>query len=98
KGHARAASQSQPAQVRVKVWDAISGEERLTLRGCSSVGFSPDGQRLAPAANDQTVKVWDAASGTEISTLKGHADGVNSVAFSPDGTRLASASSDRTVI
>ena len=82
----------------MKVWDAATGQEILTLKGhtgrVTSVAFSPDGKRLASASRDQTVKVWDAATGQETLTLKGHTDSVYSVAFSPDGKRIASASDD----
>ena len=64
----------------MKVWDATSGQETLTLKGHTdavmSVAFSPDGKRLASASGDQTVKVWDATSGQETLTLKGHTDAV----------------------
>jgi eukaryotic-like serine/threonine-protein kinase len=95
----------------VKVWDAGTGQETLTLKGDTflvvSVAFSPDGKRLASAGVEfdkpgevkpGEVKVWDAATGQEIRTLKGHTREVSSVAFSPDGHRLASASHDGTVM
>jgi WD40 repeat protein len=48
----------------VKVWDAQTGQECLTLKGhtnhVTSVAFSPDSQRLVSASFDLTVKVWDA--------------------------------------
>ena len=60
----------------VKVWDATTGQEILTLKGHTGgvlgVAFSPDGNRLASGGWDGTVKVWDAATGQEIRTLKGH--------------------------
>jgi WD40 repeat protein/tRNA A-37 threonylcarbamoyl transferase component Bud32 len=100
--------QEKPLTREVKVCDAATGQEVLTLKGHTgpvfSVCFSPDGQRLASASGDLVdprkpgeVKVWDVAKGQEVFTLKGHTGGVFSVCFSPDGRRLASASSDRTV-
>src|SRR5258708_6981453 len=68
----------------VKVWDAHTGQELLTLKGQThqirSVVFSPDGKRLASGSKDGTVKLWDAHTGQETLTLKG-----SQAVFSPDG-------------
>jgi WD40 repeat protein len=83
------------------VWDAISGQELLTLRGHSvrvrGVAYNPDGKRLATASDDGMARVWDAASAQELLTLRSHSDGVLGVAYSPDGKRLATAGKDGTV-
>ena len=89
----------------VKVWDAATGQETLTLRGhteaVNSVAFSPDGKRIVSgsgyANTPGEVKVWDAASGQETLTLRGHTGGVTSVAFSPDSKRIISGSWDQTL-
>jgi WD40 repeat protein len=86
----------------VRVWDAASGQETLTLKGhigvVLSVAFTADGNRLASASNDNTVKIWDAANGQETITFNGQHTGVFlSVAFSPDGKRLASANANGTI-
>jgi WD40 repeat protein/serine/threonine protein kinase len=93
----------------VKVWDAATGQEKLSFRGhvgrasydpvrrVSSVAYSPDGQRIASASYGYTVKVWDTTNSENTLTLRGHRNTVFGVAFSPDGRRIASASSDQTV-
>jgi WD40 repeat protein len=84
----------------VKVWDARTGLELLTLKGTGGMAFSPDGARLATYSkdvSDGTVKVWDARTGQELFALKGHTGQVLSAAFSPDGARLITGSRDHTV-
>jgi putative hemolysin len=80
----------------LKVWDAQTGQEKLTLKGhtreVSSVCFSPDGKRILSGSYDKTLKVWDAQTGQEKLSLKGHAESVTSVCFSPDGKRILSGS------
>jgi WD40 repeat protein len=48
----------------VRIWDASSGEELVTLKGHNSwvwsLAFSPDGTRLYSGSRDQTVRIWRA--------------------------------------
>lgn len=87
-----------PASQSIKVWDALTGQEILSLKGhfANVVCFSPDGNRIASGGMEQTVTVWDVHTGQEILSLKGHGE-IISVCFSPDGKRLASATGDGTV-
>jgi hypothetical protein len=86
----------------VRVWDARTGRQALTLRGHTgmvySVSWSPDGSRLGSAGADKAVRVWDARAGRQALTLTlGRPLYVFSVSWSPDGSRLASAGIDQTV-
>jgi WD40 repeat protein len=77
----------------VKIWNADTGAEILTLKGYSrfvnSLAFSPDGKRLATLCRDQSLKVFDADSGDLVFTVKTFVAPGGCVAFSPDGKRLA---------
>jgi WD40 repeat protein len=61
------------------------------------VAFSPDGKRLATAAQDGTVKLWDVTTGQHRLTLKGSPSGNECVDFSFDGQILAAGGRDGTI-
>jgi WD40 repeat protein/type II secretory pathway predicted ATPase ExeA len=85
----------------VLIWDAQTGEQKLSLKGHSavvnSVSFSPDGSRLVSSANDNTLIVWNLETGTAARTIYGHDDWVRGAEFSADGEGILSASYDGTV-
>ena len=60
--------------------------------GVRSAQFSPDGQNIVSASDDETVRVWSAATGECVQTLAGHSGRVCSAQFSPDGQNIVSAS------
>ena len=62
-----------------------------------AAAFSPNGEQLATASEDNTTKIWNAETGQEVLTLIGHSGGVLGVAFNPDGIRLATAGGDGAV-
>lgn len=62
-----------------------------------AVAWSPGGQRIASASQDQTVQVWDAETGKNPFPYLGHHASVDAVAWSPDGQRIGSGSSDARV-
>jgi WD40 repeat protein/tRNA A-37 threonylcarbamoyl transferase component Bud32 len=83
----------------VRVWDARSGKELLTLKGhtnvVSSVVFSSDGGRIVSCSHDRTVRVWDARGGKNLLTFVADPGGVSDVAISGDGSRIVSRGANR---
>src|SRR5262249_18722076 len=80
--------------------EMASGQIVHTLTGHSaeivSVGFSPDGRRLATASFDRTMKLWDVQTGQDVFTLLGHTAALACLAFSPDGNQIVTGSFDAT--
>ncbi len=81
----------------VRLWDAATGELKITLQERQSVwsiAFSPDGATLA-SGNGAGITLWDIATGERKASLG--TGPVRGVTFSPDGTWLASGHSYRKV-
>jgi RNA polymerase sigma factor (sigma-70 family) len=85
----------------VRVWDAATGKERLSLRGHAApvhaAVFSPDGAWLA-SGDDSFLCLWHTVTGRTIERLAVQAPGATTaLAFSADSKFLASASRDARV-
>jgi AAA-like domain/WD domain, G-beta repeat len=76
----------------------ISERDRFEGHGnqVRSVDFSPDGQMLATASEDNTIRLWS-VEGRELRQLTGQNQSFRSVKFSPDGQRIAAISADNMV-
>jgi WD40 repeat protein/Flp pilus assembly protein TadD/tRNA A-37 threonylcarbamoyl transferase component Bud32 len=57
----------------VQLWDAATGEERLSWalpEGISAMVLSPDGKRLTTASGNGAVRVWDTTNGQELDSVR----------------------------
>jgi WD40 repeat protein len=86
----------------IRLIDTNSIYPILDLRGhlfrVNDVQFSPNGQLLGSASNDQRIGLWDPNTGELLRLINEHTDAVIAIEFSPDGTYLASASKDNLII
>jgi WD40 repeat protein len=75
----------------LKVWDAHTGEQRLSLEGhvarVNDCAVSPDGSFIVSASNDQTLKVWNAQTGDCFATFHGDSQLITCACL-PDGEHL----------
>jgi WD40 repeat protein/transcriptional regulator with XRE-family HTH domain len=83
----------------IKVWDAFTGRELLTLFGHTGWGmgldFSPDGRQLASTSLDGTVKIWSLMPGRESVTVASPLTGYGTrVVYNPTGWEFATNGGD----
>jgi WD40 repeat protein len=76
------------------IWDFKTGKLVLDLLGtndlrCSSISFSPDGERVAATYQDGLVRVWNSQTGRPALAPRKQRGAVPAAAFSPDGLFLA---------
>jgi len=86
----------------IRVWCTDNAE--LLFEFIAHGGFicgivwSPDGQQLISASQDQTVKFWNSSTGRQIGQpCIGHTKWIVSLAIASDGSFIATASYDKTV-
>lgn len=60
----------------------------------TAVAISPDGSRIAAAAEVGDVRVYDAETGNLLGRCSGHDGGIYSVQFTPDGTQVVTGGFD----
>lgn len=89
---------------KMALFDLDKREVRSTvLKGLNpsastwGLAWSPNGDRIAAASDDNLVRIWNVETGHMAMVLKGHTSGVKGVTWNSDGTKLATASLDKTV-
>ncbi|KAJ3283358.1 hypothetical protein HK104_010416 [Borealophlyctis nickersoniae] len=72
--HAQIATGS--TDMRVRTWDALTGQGILVLKGhtgsVNAVTYTMDGKKVISAGVDKTVRVWAADTGATVWILTGH--------------------------
>ena len=82
-------------------WDCKTATQIWSIErdnaGTKCVAWSPQGDVVASAGNDQVIHLRSPDSGKDLGLLKGHTDGVTALHFLPGTRRLLSASTDHTL-
>lgn len=82
------------SQIRLKVWDMLTGKEIQALKGhernVRSVACSSDGAKIVSGSDDESLVVWDAVTGAEVLNLPEQQGAVSAVAYHPKEAKIAS--------
>jgi RNA polymerase sigma factor (sigma-70 family) len=86
----------------VKLWDAATAQEVLTLPGepphaVTSLSFAPGGRTLALGRDDGAVELWDLQARERKASFQGSPGSVGSLVFSADGNVVVSGRQNGTV-
>lgn len=90
-----------PGEVgELQIWNVQTGELELsktvTFDALTGVAWSPDDQRIAFGANDNTVRAVDAATGEQVLYQGAHEDWIRDTVFTNDAKHLVSVARDMT--
>jgi predicted NACHT family NTPase len=94
------------SEFTLKVWDLLTRNCLLTIKGCSSTvnaltvmengNFAFASGEPSPFTQDNYIRLWDPVTGACLATIEGHSLSVNALAVLPDGW-LVSGSDDCTI-
>jgi WD40 repeat protein len=76
---------------------ALGANQKLHVRACGSVAFSPDGRALASASWKDGAYLWDLMGRKEARILGGGNQEARTVAFASDGKTVATGSYDGSI-
>lgn len=66
--------------------------------GVIDIQYSPDGEHVLSASQDQTAGLWNLSTAKLIQEYRGHEAGLTLARFSPDGRNVLTAANDETMI
>jgi WD40 repeat protein len=98
-GNIAAVARNSENQIKVELYDTVSGQLTQTINFNATVNditVSPDGKYLAVARGDGNAELFDMNAGESVQEYSGHSASVSSVAFSPDSQYLLTGSYDNT--
>ncbi|OLL24523.1 putative U3 small nucleolar RNA-associated protein 13 [Neolecta irregularis DAH-3] len=82
----------------VKIWAAIDGELKGTLkghkRGVWSARFAKAAKLIVTGSGDKTIKLWNTSDYSCLKTFEGHTNSVLKVLWLGNGLQVASAAAD----